>query len=110
MILFIISFISFVNSAWGSCSTDFENVGDQCILFNLEKRVTWTEAEWFCRWNGAQLHQLKDKDSQEQILDLLSLRGIKKDYWVGGFVHSDSKWHWIDDSKQPNETQLAANE
>ena len=111
MKLFVLFFLMTLNGVLSSCPIHFDKVDDTCLILNHEREMTWAEAEWFCRWNNAELIVLKDKKSQNQILNFLSLRGIKKNFWIGGFVNPDSTWNWIDNVYIPSSnTQLAANE
>ena len=102
--------IFWVKSVVSFCFKNFEKVSTQCLLYSHETEMNWGEAEWFCRWNKAELILLKDKESQNKILDFFSLRGIKRSFWVGGYVNPDSKWHWIDGTLGSNATQLVTNE
>lgn len=71
--------------------------------------MSWGEAEWFCKFHKAQLILLKDEKIRAQILDYLSVQGINKSIWIGGYLGSDSQWQWIDGTtiKLTNATQSA---
>ena len=111
MKLYLLVLVLTLDGVLSSCPSPFEKIENQCLLLNHEREMTWTEAEWFCRWNNAELILLKDEESQNQIVNLLSLRGIKRNFWIGGFVNPDSTWNWIDQvSIQSNDTRSASNE
>ena len=81
-------------------------------MLSHDKEMSWSEAEWFCKWTQSQLAVVKDKKSQDQLMNLLSLKGIKRNYWVGGYSTPDSQWRWIDDTEKDlgNDTQVVINE
>ena len=62
----------------GLCPEHFEEAGNKCLFLDQDVKLTWTEAEWFCKKMSAQL----DNGSQQQIREVLRSKGISMNYWI----------------------------
>ena len=84
-----------VSSVWGSsCPKGFDDFEDECLLLS-DQEMTWTEADWFCRKIDSELILLKDRESQDRLLKY-DFAEKRHSFWIGGYLHSDLRWHWID--------------
>ena len=51
-----------------SCPKLFEEFNDQlCVHFPRKRKMNWNEADWFCKWNQANLIALIDEKTRNQL-------------------------------------------
>ena len=106
-LLMILCMIHVSVSSISNCLDHFKLVGNQCLLFNHDKEMTWIEANWFCKSNQAELILLKDLETQDRISKFLNHQlGIESNFWIGGYYDSESRKHWNDGSSDSDEQMI----
>lgn len=64
-----------------------------------DKDFTWDEAKTYCKSLGGHLATITDEGEQEFIENLLAEKGIKNNYWLGGYKNESGKWKWVTKEK-----------
>lgn len=79
------------------CPEGFEEVGNQCLLFNEDDTKTWSDASFFCGYMDADLLVIPNKNAQDQLMKYAQMRSINAtSFWIGGFLDSNAQWQWKD--------------
>ena len=64
----------------------------QYILVN--RSMSWSDANLYCEKRGAHLATITSATENQVITSLVTVKGMKKQYWIGG-VKVDDQWQWI---------------
>ena len=67
--------------------------GHSYYLF--DKSLTWTEAKAYCESLGGHLAVITSAGEQKAIQTLLSDKGSKDSYWLGGYRNSNGSFKWV---------------
>lgn len=76
-------------------SDAFQYNGHSYKVFN--KGMTWEEAKAYSEKLGGHLVTITDEAEQLTIENLLTEKGSKNSYWLGGYRTDDDSWKWITD-------------
>ncbi|XP_033981495.1 secretory phospholipase A2 receptor-like isoform X2 [Trematomus bernacchii] len=91
---------------WSIC---FDATGPDATFVLINSRMTWTEAQSYCREHHTDLASLRNQAENQQIVDLSIVTGYRT--WIG--LYRDS-WKWSDGSNSSfkywadNEPKLSA--
>ena len=82
-----------------------------CIRFYGTQRMTWIEAEDFCRSQNAHLIEIYDDVQQQFVRDIaydilqdFSMGYHRGDWWIGLTKYSDGDWYWSDSRQKAEYT------
>ena len=82
----IFSIVVFPLGVWAantaSCPNGFENLGDECIHYDLKNKVNWAEAVEICTSKNAILIPMHDEETENRTIEFLTSKGISDEFWV----------------------------
>ena len=80
-----------------ACGNDWEEFGDRCYLWG-DKKMSWDDAEAFCRRKGGHLASVTSEDINAFVLQEKMLRNLEH-LWIGGSdKENEDSWSWSDGS------------
>ena len=78
-----------------SCGQGWEKNGDHCYFWSTAKK-NWTDAEAFCKKEGAHLASVNSNVTNNFIVERMRELGIGQAWLSGNDLEKESLWKWTD--------------
>jgi len=78
-----------------ACDQEWEKNGDQCYLWNSEKK-NWTDAEDFCQKEGGHLASVHSDAAVDFVLRGMARLGLDIAWLGGNDIEVEGAWQWTD--------------